>query len=77
MPRQHDHQDATSAKCALGKRHQGQRAAFAAVVGAQDQHRVFQRDDEDQRPQDQRHHAENVPPLRALAAAACTDSRTA
>ena len=32
-------------------------AALAAVVGTKDQHRVFQRDDEDQRPQDQRDRA--------------------
>src|SRR5437867_3918419 len=41
------------------QRQQCDNAAFAAVVGAQDQKRVFDRDDEDQRPQDQRHHAED------------------
>jgi len=32
---------------------------FAAVVGAQNQQRIFERDDQDQRPKDQRHHAKN------------------
>ena len=41
------------------QRQQRDDAAFAAVVRAQDQKRVFDRDDEDQRPQDQRHHAED------------------
>ena len=41
------------------QRQQRDDAAFAAVVRAQDQKRVFDRDDQDQRPQDQRHHAED------------------
>ena len=41
------------------QRQQRHDAAFAAVVGAQDQQRVFERNDQDQRPQDQRHHAED------------------
>ena len=41
------------------QRQQRDDAAFAAIVGAQDQQRVFERDDQDQRPQDQRHHAED------------------
>ena len=44
---------------ALQQRQQGDDAALAAVVGAQDEKRVLDRDDEDQRPQDQRHHAED------------------
>ena len=41
------------------QRQQRDDAAFAAVVRAQNQKRVFDRDDQDQRPQDQRHHAED------------------
>ena len=41
------------------QRQQRDDAAFAAIVRAQDQQRIFDRDDEDQRPQDQRHHAED------------------
>ena len=41
------------------QRQQGDDAAFAAVVRTQDQQRVFDRDDQDQRPQDQRHHPEH------------------
>jgi hypothetical protein len=33
--------------------------ALSAIVCTQDQQRVFNRDDQDERPQDQRHHAEN------------------
>ena len=41
------------------QRQQGDDAAFAAVVRTQDQQRVFDRNDQDQRPQDQRHHPED------------------
>src|SRR6195952_2217787 len=41
------------------QRQQGHDAAFAAVVGAQDQQRVFDRNDQDQRPEDQRNHTED------------------
>ncbi len=34
-------------------------AALPAIVGAQDQDRVFERDDDDERPQDERENAEN------------------
>ncbi len=44
---------------ALRQRHQRQRAALAIVVGAQQDHDVFQRHHDDQRPQDQREHAEH------------------
>ncbi len=37
------------------QRQHGDDAALAAVVGPQDQHRVFQRHDQDQRPKDQRY----------------------
>ena len=44
---------------ALRQRHQRQRAALAVVVGAQDEQHVLERDDDDQRPEDQRHDAEH------------------
>ena len=49
-------------RTARAQRHQGQRAALAVVVGAQQDEDVFQRDDDDQRPQDQRHDAEHDVP---------------
>ena len=48
-----------SAERALRQRHQRQRAALAVVVGAQQDHDVFERDDDDQRPEDQRQDAEH------------------
>ena len=42
------------------QRRQRQDAALAAVVGAQDEDAVLDRDDEDQRPEDERQHAEDV-----------------
>ena len=52
--------DAALAERPLRQRHQRQRAAFALVVcPEQDQH-IFAGDDEDQRPQDQREHAEHA-----------------
>ena len=39
------------------KRQQGHNATFAAVVGAHDQDGILERDDQDQRPKDQRHDA--------------------
>ncbi len=47
------------ADCALGQRHQGQRAALAVVVGTEQDHDVFERHHDDERPQDQREHAEH------------------
>ncbi len=44
---------------AAGKRHQRQRAALALVVGAQNEDHVFDGDDDRQRPDDQRQHAQN------------------
>jgi hypothetical protein len=58
-----------SADRARGERHQRQRTALPVVVGAQEDQHVFQRDDDDQRPQDEREHAEHGVP-RKLAAAA-------
>ena len=43
-----------------GQRHQRQRPALAPVVGAQHEGDIFDGDDERQRPDDQRQHAEHV-----------------
>ena len=45
---------------ALRQRHQRQDAALAAVVGAHDQHHVFHRDDQHERPEDQRQDAQDL-----------------
>ena len=42
-----------------GKGHQGQGAAFALVVGAEQNEHIFRGDDEDEGPQDERQHAEH------------------
>ena len=42
-----------------GEGAQRQHAALAAVVGAQDEHDVLDADDQDQRPEDEREHAEH------------------
>ena len=47
------------AERARGQRHQRQRAAFAVVVGAQQDQHVFGGDDQEQRPDDQRQDAEH------------------
>ena len=56
------------------QRQQGDDAAFAVVVGAQDEQRVLDRDDQDQRPQDERddaqHRVRRIVPPRAAARAA-------
>ncbi|MHC2579685.1 hypothetical protein ACVMHR_004424 [Bradyrhizobium diazoefficiens] len=44
---------------ALGQRHQRERAALAVVVGAEQDHDVFERHHDDERPQDQGEHAEH------------------
>jgi hypothetical protein len=44
----------------LAKRHQGQRAAFAVIVGAQQDQHVFDGHDQDQRPDDQRKNAQYI-----------------
>ena len=43
----------------LHQRHQRERAALALIVGAQQQQHIFAGNDQDQRPQDQRQHAEH------------------
>ncbi len=55
---QHD-RAAALADRALRQRHQRQRSALAVIVGAQQDDDVFQRHHDDQRPQDQREHAEH------------------
>src|SRR5262245_5476643 len=55
---QHDRAAATAER-ALRQRHQGERAALALVVGPQQDQHVFERDGDDQRPEDQREHAEH------------------
>ena len=50
---------ASSSQRALTERHQRQRASLAVVVGAQQQQHVFCRDDDQERPQDQRQHPEH------------------
>ena len=44
---------------ALGQRDEGQRAALAVVVGAQQDEHVFDRDGEDQRPEEERQDADH------------------
>ena len=58
----HDHDGAPavlSGAARADQREQRQNAALAVIVGAHDQDRVFDRDDDDQRPEDQRHDAEH------------------
>ena len=70
---------ALAAERAIGERHQGKRAAFAVIVGAEQDQHVFDGDDEEQRPDDERQNAQDHrlgrlwPPL----VAASTDSRKA
>ena len=45
---------------ALGQGKQRERAAFAVVVGAEDEHHVLERDDEDERPDEQRDDADDL-----------------
>ena len=56
---EHDDQRALAAKRAVGKRHQCQSAAFAVIVGAQQDDHVFDGDDKDQCPDDERENAED------------------
>src|SRR6266550_1725504 len=44
---------------ALRQRHQGERPTLPVVVGAQQDQHIFERDDDDQRPKDQREDAEH------------------
>ena len=62
---QADHHQRAAQRRPVLHRHRGQgqhrdQAAFAVVVGAQDQQHVLQRDDDRHRPEDQRQHAEDV-----------------
>ena len=57
-PEEDDH-DNIMAHGALREGHQRQRAALAVVVGAEDEQHVLDRHDDDQRPQDERHDAED------------------
>ena len=61
----------------LRQRHQRQGAAFALVVGAQQDEHVFERDDENQRPQDQRDDPEHDLARGALGGRAGGDDRLA
>ena len=45
---------------ALGERHQRQDAAFALVVGLHQEQHVFRRDDDQQRPDDERDDADHL-----------------
>ena len=55
-----EHETALAPKRVLHERHQGQDAAFALVVRLHQQIDVFEGDDDDERPQQQRHDAEHV-----------------
>ena len=57
-------------RCVRRQRDQRQDAAFAVVVGAHDEQDVLERDDDRQRPEDQRQHAEHVA-LRRRGSACC------
>ena len=54
-----EHERRAPAERAGGERGERQRAALPVVVGAQQHQDVFDRDDDDQRPQDHRQHAEH------------------
>ncbi len=53
------HKCAASADSILGEGHQGERSTLAVIVRAQQDDHVFDADDEDKRPDDQRQDAEN------------------
>ena len=54
---------ADAADGARGKRHQRERAALPVIIGAQQDHHVFQSHDDEQRPQNERQHAEHRRPV--------------
>ena len=56
---EHQHERRAPAERARRERRERERAALAVVVGAQQDQHVFERDDDDQRPQDHRQHAEH------------------
>ena len=76
---EHDDGEALAPERARGKRHQSQRSTFAFVVGAEEDQHIFDGNNEDQCPNDQRKDAENDGLARSLtaAAAASTNSRSA
>src|SRR5262249_39557435 len=52
-----------AARCFDGRysqRHQGQNSAFAFIVGAKHEQNIFNRNGEDQRPDDQRQNSQNI-----------------
>jgi hypothetical protein len=57
---EHEEDRRTPPDRALRQRQQRQRAALAAVVGAQDEHDVFEGDDQRQRPDEQRNDAHDL-----------------
>ena len=73
------HERRAPAERARRQRGQRERAALAVIVGAQQDQHVFDRHDDDQRPQDQRQHAEHdvAGDRRRIALAAITASRKA
>src|SRR5262249_21804035 len=76
---QNDGRAATRPHRSMRQRHQRQRAAFPTVVGAQQNHDVLDRNDEDQRPNDEREDASTTGSFAGLPwpTAATTDSRNA
>ena len=62
---QHEDERRAAPNRLLRHRHQRQRAAFAAVVRAHDEQHVFDRDDEEQRPQKERDDADDLARFRA------------
>src|SRR4029450_2645329 len=62
-------------KCALCQGHQRKCAAFTVIVGSQEEQYVFYRDDEDQRPNNQRQDTENDFCVGGFAQATCRQDR--
>jgi hypothetical protein len=54
-----DDGEAFSSERAMRESHQGKRSAFAVIIGAEQDDHVFHRDDEEQRPDDEREDAED------------------
>ena len=44
----------------MGQRGKGHHAAFAVIVGAQDDHHIFERDDQHERPEDEADNPEDM-----------------
>ncbi len=51
--------DCTAAECSRRERGKRERSTLPVVVGAQEDQHVFERDDDNQRPQDERENAQN------------------